>query len=170
MPRLRAGFELLLEWIVIVLMVALSAEVTAGVFFRTIGLSLSWYDAVASVMLAWLTFYGSALAALKRAHIGFPGLVNGMPPAWRLGFVLFTEVLVIGFFALLGWTGYSVLEVLATDNLVSLPWITVAWTQSVIPVSAVLIILAELVNLPQMIREARGLAASQASDLAEMTH
>ena len=113
-------------------MVALSAEVTAGVFFRTIGLSLSWYDEVASVMLAWLTFYGSALAALKRAHIGFPGLVNGMPPAWRLAFVLFTEVLVIGFFALLGWTGYSVLEVLATDNLVSLPWITVAWTQSVI--------------------------------------
>ncbi len=170
MVRLRAGFELLLEWVVIVLMVALSLEVTVGVFFRTIGLSLAWYDEVASVMLAWLTFYGSALAALKRAHIGFPGLVNAMPPAWRLGFVLFTEVLVIGFFALLGWTGYSVLEVLATDNLVSLPWITVAWTQSVIPLSAALIILAELVNLPQMIREARGLAASQASDLAEMTH
>ena len=170
MARLRGGFELLLEWIVIVLMVALSIEVTVGVFFRTIGLSLAWYDEVASVMLAWLTFYGSALAALKRAHIGFPGLVNGMPPAWQLGFVLFTEVLIIGFFALLGWTGYSVLEVLATDNLVSLPWITVAWTQSVIPVSAVLIIFAELLNLPQMIREARGLAVSQASDLAEMTH
>jgi len=170
MARLRAGFELLLEWIVIVLMVALSLEVTAGVFFRTIGLSLAWYDEVASVMLAWLTFYGSALAALKRAHIGFPGLVNGMPPAWRLAFVFLTEILVIGFFALLGWTGYSVLEVLATDNLVSLPWITVAWTQSVIPLSAVLIILAELVNLPQMMREARGFAASGASDLAEMTH
>jgi TRAP-type transport system small permease protein len=170
MARLRAGFELLLEWVVIVLMVALSAEVTVGVFFRTIGLSLSWYDEIASVMLAWLTFYGSALAALKRAHIGFPGLVNGMPPAWRLAFVLVTEVLVIGFFALLGWTGYSVLEVLATDNLVSLPWITVAWTQSVIPISAVLVILAELLNLPQVIREARGLAASGASDLAEMTH
>jgi TRAP-type C4-dicarboxylate transport system permease small subunit len=170
MARLRAGFELLLEWVVIVLMVALSVEVTVGVFFRTIGLSLSWYDEIASVMLAWLTFYGSALAALKRAHIGFPGLVNGMPPAWRLAFVLVTEALVVGFFALLGWTGYSVLEVLATDNLVSLPWITVAWTQSVIPVSAALIIMAELINLPQVMREARGLAPSGASDLAEMTH
>jgi len=170
MVRLRAGFELLLEWIVIVLMVALSLEVTVGVFFRTIGLSLAWYDEVASIMLAWLTFYGSALAALKRAHIGFPGLVNGMPPSWRLPMVLVTEVLVIGFFALLGWTGYSVLEVLATDNLVSLPWITVAWTQSVIPVSAALIVCAELLNLPQMLREARGLAASGASNLAEMTH
>ena len=170
MARLRAGFELLLEWIVIVLMVALSVEVTVGVFFRTIGLSLSWYDEIASVMLAWLTFYGSALAALKRAHIGFPGLVNGMAPAWRLACVLLTEVLVIGFFALLGWTGYSVLEVLATDNLVSLPWITVAWTQSAIPVSAALVILAELLNLPQIMREALGRAAPGASDLAEMTH
>lgn len=170
MRRLRAGFELLLEWIVIVLMVALSAEVTIGVFFRTIGFSLSWYDEIASVMLAWLTFYGSALASFKRAHIGFPGLVNSMQPRWRLAFVLLTQVLVIGFFALLGWTGYSVLEVLATDNLVSLPWITIAWTQSVIPVSAVLIIAAELINLPQMVREARGFASSQASDLAEMTH
>ncbi len=170
MTRLRAGFEGLLEWIVIALMVALSVEVSVGVFFRTIGLSLAWYDEVASVMLAWLTFYGSALAALKRAHIGFPGLVNSMPPAWRLGCVLLTEVLVIGFFALLGWTGYSVLEVLATDNLVSLPWVNIAWTQSVMPVSAALIILAELTNLPQMVREARGLAASGASALAEMTH
>ena len=170
MPRLRAGFERLLEWIVIVLMVALSAEVTVGVFFRTIGFSLSWYDEIASVMLAWLTFYGSALAALKRAHIGFPGLVNGMPPAWRLACALLTEILVIGFFALLGWTGYSVLEVLATDNLVSLPSISVAWTQSVIPASAAFLVLAELFNLPRVVREARGLEAPGASDLAEMTH
>ena len=170
MPRLRAGFELLLEWIVIVLMVALCAEVTVGVFFRTIGLSLAWYDEVASVMLAWLTFYGSALASFKRAHIGFPGLVNSLPPVWRLAFVLATEILVVGFFGLLGWVGYGVLEVLETDHLVSLPSITVAWTQSVIPASAVLIIAAELFNLPQMIREARGLAFSRASDLAEMTH
>jgi hypothetical protein len=37
-------------------------------------------------------------------------------------------------------------------------------------VSAALIILAELLNLPQLVREARGYAASGASDLAEMTH
>ena len=170
MSRLRAGFESLLEWIVIALMVALSIEVSVGVFFRTIGLSLAWYDEVASVMLAWLTFYGSALAALKRAHIGFPGLVNGLPPAWRLAFLIVTEVLIVGFFALLGWVGFSILEVLETDHLVSLPWVTIAWTQSAIPVSAALIIVAELFNLPQMVREARGLAASGASDLAEMTH
>jgi len=170
MSRLRAVFERLLEWTVIALMVVLSLEVTVGVLFRTIGLSLAWYDEVASLMLAWLTFYGSALAALRRAHIGFPGLVSSLQPNWRLASLIVTEVLIIGFFALLGWVGFSILEVLETDHLVSLPWVTIAWTQSAIPVSAVLIILAELLNLPQMVREARGLAASVASDLAEMTH
>ena len=43
MSRLRSRFELLLEWIVIALMVLLSAEVTIGVRFRTFGLARAWY-------------------------------------------------------------------------------------------------------------------------------
>ena len=80
------------------------------------------------------------------------------------------QALTVCFFALLGLRGYSILEVLAPDHLVSLPWVTIAWTQSVLPASAVLIIAAELINVPQLVREARGLAPSQASDLAELTH
>lgn len=167
---LRSVYERLLEWIVIALMAVLAAEVTLGVVFRTIGMSLSWYDEVASVLLAWLTFYGAALGALKRAHIGFPGLVSSMPPAWRFGFVVLAELLVFAFFILLGWVGYTVLEVLGSDGLVSLPWVSVAVTQSVIPISAALFVVAEAFNLPQVIREAMGGSRSQASDLAEMTH
>ena len=81
---LRKGYERTLEWLVIVLMVVLAAEVSLGILFRGLGRSLVWYDEVASILLAWLTFYGSALAALKRAHIGFPGLVNSLMPAWRV--------------------------------------------------------------------------------------
>ena len=62
-------------------MVVLAVEVTLGVVFRAFGHSLIWYDEVASVLLAWLTFYGSALASVKRAHIGCPELVDALP--WR---------------------------------------------------------------------------------------
>ncbi len=167
---LRAAYGRFLEWIVIALMVVLAVEVTLGVVFRTVGMSLSWYDEVASVLLAWLTFYGAALGALKRAHIGFPGLVTAMRPAWRLAFVVLAELLVFAFFILLGWVGYKVLEVLGSDGLVSLPWVSVAVTQSVIPISAALFVVAEALNLPQVIREAMTGSRSQASDLAEMTH
>jgi TRAP-type C4-dicarboxylate transport system permease small subunit len=153
--RLRAGFERLLEWIVIALMTILFLEVTVGVAFRAAGASLVWYDEVASILLAWLTYYASALGALKRAHIGFPGLVQGLERRYRVALVLVAEVLVIGFFVLLAWVGYTVLEVLATDSLVSLPAVSVAWTQSVIPIGATLFVIAQLLNLPAVFAEAR---------------
>lgn len=144
-----------MEWIVIALMVILFLEVTAGVVFRSLGRSLVWYDEIASVLLAWLTYYASALGALKRAHIGFPGLVLGLEPRWRMPAALFAEGLVIAFFVLLAWVGFAVLQVLANDYLVSLPSVSVAWTQSVIPIGATLFVIAELLNLPVVLAEAR---------------
>lgn len=164
MAAIRALFERAMEWLVIALMVVLFIEVTLGVAFRMAGSSLVWYDEVASILLAWLTYYGSALAALKRAHIGFPGLVRSLRPAPRKAAVLFAKTLTIGFFALLAWVGWSVLEVLATDYLVSLPEVSNQYVQSVIPIGAVLFILAELLTLPQ------ALAGGAASELAEKLH
>ena len=170
LDRWRAGYERVLEWVVIVLMVLLAAEVSLGILFRTLGRSLVWYDEVASILLAWLTFYGSALAALKRAHIGFPGLINSLKPAVRVPAVLLGEALIFVFFALFGWVGFTILGVLATDHLVSLPAVSVAWTQSVVPISAVLILVAQALNFPVVLAEARRGGAAATSDLAEMTH
>jgi TRAP-type C4-dicarboxylate transport system permease small subunit len=141
-------------------MVALAAEVTIGVVFRYSGAALVWYDEIASVLLAWVTYYGAALAALKRAHIGCPELVRTFPPRLRLAVALVAEACVIGFFVLLAWVGYSVLDVLATDSLVSIPEVSVVYTQSVIPISATLFVIAELLALPEVLREARGLPAA----------
>ena len=152
----RRRYEQALEWLVIALMAALALEVIAGVVFRTIGHSLAWYDEVASILLAWLTFYGSALASAKRAHIGCPELVALLPRGPRVAARVLVEVIVIVFFLLVGWTGYTVLGVLDTDHLVSLPAISVAWVQSVVPISAALIIAAELLNLPRALADAGG--------------
>mgnify|MGYP001488246100 CR=1 FL=1 len=67
LDSIRAGYDRVLEWLIVVLMTLLAAEVTLGVVYRTLGFSLVWYDEVASILLAWLTFYGSALASVKRA-------------------------------------------------------------------------------------------------------
>ena len=155
MLKLRKLYEAALEWIVIALMVALAVEVTVGVVFRTIGESLVWYDEVASILLAWLTFYGSAYAAARRGHISCPELVALMPPGPRLAVTMAVEALVIGFFALLGVIGWQVLDVLTTDTLVSLPEVPVSLVQSVVPISAALIIVAELLTLPEALAWAR---------------
>lgn len=154
LARVRNGYEKLLEVVVIVLMAALAIEVTVGVIFRTAGHSLVWYDEIASVLLAWLTFYGSALAAAKRSHIGCPEVVAMLPPRAKLAVRLVAEALVIAFFALIAWVGWSVLDVLATDNLVSIPEVSVRFTQSVIPISAVMVLVAEILTLPAVLADA----------------
>jgi TRAP-type transport system small permease protein len=147
----RDRYGRLLEWVVSALMIVLAAEVTLGVVFRGIGHSLIWYDEVASVLLAWLTFYGAALASVKRAHIGCPELLDAMPWGARRAFNIAAEIVVIAFFVLLGWVGASVLPILATDALVSIPEIPMSIVQSVIPISAALIVIAELLHLVDLI-------------------
>ena len=151
----RRGYERFLEWICIVLMTALAAEVTAGVLFRYSGHSLVWYDEVATILLAWVTFYGSALAVLKHAHMGVPEIVRMLPPDWRVAAAVVAQLCAIAFFVLLAWVGYSILEILASDRLVSLPDVPVAFAQSTIPISAVLIVIAQLLVFPELLREAR---------------
>lgn len=151
----RRGYERFLEWICIALMAALAAEVTAGVVFRYSGHSLVWYDEVATILLAWVTFYGSALAVLKHAHMGVPEIVRMMPPDWRVAAAVVAQLCAIAFFVLLAWVGYSILEILASDRLVSLPDIPVAFAYSTIPISAVLIVIAQLLVFPELLREAR---------------
>ena len=154
LDAIHRGYERALEWWVIALMAMLAAEVTAGVLFRSFGASLVWYDEVASILLAWLTFYGSALASAKRAHIACPEVMAFLPPKPKFVLRVIAEVLTIGFFLLVGWVGYQVLGVLDSDNLVSLPSIPVSWVQSVVPISAVLIVAAELVTLPKVLASA----------------
>jgi C4-dicarboxylate transporter DctQ subunit len=94
----------LLEAIALLLMASLTLLVVAGATFRYLGEALSWYDELASIGLVWLTYYGSALAALRGAHIGVPGLVNAMPPKARLIATVFAEAMVFLFFILLAST------------------------------------------------------------------
>jgi TRAP-type C4-dicarboxylate transport system permease small subunit len=151
--------EWLLEWITIALMILLTVVVIVAVLFRLFGDSLSWYDEIAAIQLSWVTYYGAALAALKRRHIGFDSVLLAIPLPWRMLAVIVAEVIVIGFFLLMAITGMQVLEVLAGDRLVTLTWVPVQFTQSVIPIGAALFIVAELVSLPDYWRcVARGIS------------
>ncbi len=155
LARIKAIIDRLLETTVVVLILSLTAVVVIAVIYRKAGASLSWYDEVASVLLAWVTYYGAALAALKRQHIGFDGLVLSFTPAFRLASMVVAEVCVFGFFILLAWTGWIVLQVLEGDTLVSLPQVSVQITQSVMPIGAALFVICEALSLPDHWRRVR---------------
>ncbi len=150
------AFERLLEAIALVLMVSLTALVIAGATFRYLGNALSWYDELASIGLVWLTYYGSALAALRGAHIGVTGVVNAMPAKARVIVAVFAEAMVFLFFGMLAYYGVQVLLVLQGEYMISLPEVPTQLTQSAIPVGAVLFMIAEALRLPEIMRAARG--------------
>ena len=127
-------------------MVTLAVVVLVGVGFRKAGMALAWYDEIASVLLAWLTYYGSALAALNRRHIGFGKAIARLDPGPLRVARSARRALVVAFWLVVAWSGARVVQVLAGTYLVGLPWMPVAVTQSVVPVGALLFVAAELLD------------------------
>jgi TRAP-type C4-dicarboxylate transport system permease small subunit len=78
-----------------------------------------------------------------------------LPPGPRVAAAVVAQLCTMAFFALLAWVGYTVLEILSADRLVSLPEVSEAYAISVIPISAVLFIVGQLLVFPEVVREAR---------------
>ena len=150
--RLRRVFQRVLEVAVTAVVAALAIVVVVGVAFRKAGSALVWYDEVAAILLAWLTYYGAALVALHRGHIGVPALVEHLRARARTVAVLTGEAAVIAFFVVLAWAGMQVQNALGGIPLVSLPSVPSAVAQSVIPIGAVLFVAAQLLSLPEALR------------------
>jgi TRAP-type C4-dicarboxylate transport system permease small subunit len=155
LSTLHRLYDRVLEAIAAAMMGIVTLIIVVGFVARWAGHSLSWYDEVASISLCWLTYYAGALAALRGAHIGFPGLVNALPAKLRVAATLLASTITILFFVLLAVTGTQVVQILHGDVLVSLPQVSQQVTQSVIPIAAVLFVIAELIRLPGLLREAR---------------
>jgi TRAP-type C4-dicarboxylate transport system permease small subunit len=153
--KVKSSLQMFLELVLIFLMIGLTAVVIIAVIYRKLDASLSWYDEVASIMLSWVTYYGAALAALRRKHIGFDSVLLALPEKARYAGAIFSEICVLGFFGLLTWAGWQVLQVLAGDSLVSLTWVPVQFTQSVIPIGGALFIICELLSMPDYFKSVR---------------
>ena len=158
----------LLEWITIGLLVTLAGVVISAVIARKgFNASFIWYDEVASVLLAWITFYGAAYTALRRRHLGFEGLVVALP--WRLRLTLFivAEAVVYAVFAILGYAGWFVLRIFGSETLVSLDWVPLSVTQAVVPIGAGLFILAQIMSTPEAYRRLRAGQTAEEEEIAE---
>lgn len=153
LKSLRTFFATALEYFVVFLMVILTTVVVIAVIYRLLGSSLAWYDEVAAILLAWITYYGSALAALRRRHIGFDSVLLSISMPMRMWAVAVAEAITAGFFILLAWAGYTVMTILGGMSLVSLTWVPISFTQSVIPIGAVLFLVCQALSLPEYWRK-----------------
>ena len=141
-----------IETICLLLLVILAVSVVYSTTMRYLGASPAWYDEIASVLLAWLTYFGAAYAVFLRQHMGFSGIVTALPKPLAVALALFSELLVITYFAVVAWYGNSVLAVAKWDSLLSLRWMTLDIVQSVIPIASVIMIIGTVLTLPRALR------------------
>ena len=149
MTRLAHWLDLFLQLITLALLLTLSCVVVLGVAFRYSGNSLIWYDEVAAVLLAWITFSGAALATLRNAHLGFNGLLLGSPPIVRMTLFWLGEAIFVAVFAAMVWAGWAILDVFGNETMTTLRFVSRSFVQSILPISAGLMILGRLLTLPQ---------------------
>ena len=129
------------------MMVGLSVTVVVGVTYRWAGQALVWYDEVAAIQLAWLTYYGAAYASLKGAHIGVPSIIKAFPKIIRQYLFVLSKIVIYSFYGLLAYYGTVVIIVIQGETLTTLEWVPQSFVQSVIPVCAVLILISETLYL-----------------------
>ena len=138
------AYDRYLQYFIFLQMIFLSLTVVVGVCFRWSGHSLVWYDEIAGIQLAWITYFGSAYASLKGLHIGMPTLIKVFPKDIRKILFFLSKIIILIFFLILTYYGTKVIIVLRGDTLVTLDWIPQSFVQSVIPLSSLLIIISEI--------------------------
>lgn len=148
MQRPLARLVAALEWWAMGLLAAMVLVVCLGVFFRYVmNASLVWYDEFASYLLVWLTFFGSVVALYEKRHIGFELFVDKLGPRARRAVDFIAEAALIGFQFVLLYYGWELTVRLGDETAISLPWVKMAWINSVMPITGALMLLISLARL-----------------------
>ncbi len=130
------------------LLIALAVVVFLGVIFRKLGHSLIWYDEVASQLLAWLSFFGSCVAACKSKHLVFSGLLEKMPMSIAYFGLAIQRIVTVAFFAAMAVASWQVLELVSGEYLITVPWLPREVTQSVLSITCAFMAISEIVTIP----------------------
>jgi TRAP-type C4-dicarboxylate transport system permease small subunit len=137
------------EYIVILLMIAMFLLVVIAVIFRKAGHSISWYDEFAGYILVWVTFWGSVVALEKRRHIGFETVIELLPKFLRRSIMSCVYLLLIFLNLILILHGWKLTTELSGETAITLP-IPVGYIYLVIPVAASLMFLLCLIQITHL--------------------
>ena len=69
-----------------------------------------------------MTYFGAALVALNRGHLGFDNIVRQLPAGLRALAFTVSESLTITFFLALAWGGVRLMHVISDERLMTVDW------------------------------------------------
>lgn len=134
-------------FVVIILTGILVITVLTGVFFRyVIRDSLSWTEELARYLMIWAALLAVSVGIKDKEHVGIQLLIKQFPPIITKLITFVVYLITIVFLAVLTIKGYQVAD--RAQNQVSLALnISMYWPLMSIPVSAVLAIIQQLIQM-----------------------
>ena len=102
-------------------------------------------DEVPGYLLVWIAFLGAYLAMRNGGHIGFDVLIDRMAPRLRRGFRAAVDLAIVAFLALLLWQSVRMIRIDGATEIETAE-IAQGWFMAVLPISAVLLIVAIAVH------------------------
>jgi C4-dicarboxylate transporter DctQ subunit len=139
-----------------VLVLVMLGVVLVGIFYRyVVDRALSWYDEFAGYILVWITMYGSVVALARGKHISFETIVEKLPRSGQRVVAIFDTLCVLCFSLVLLLTGWQLIKEMADETAISVTSVKMAWIYSVMPISAVLMILVGVVQLLTLFRSGK---------------
>lgn len=130
MRRVVRGFEKLIDWLTVLLLVLLVIVVALQVVLRFAKVAAPWTQEVAQFTFVYITFFGSVLAVKEGSHISVDILVNRLPAAWRRGVQVIGNLTVIGFLGLVVYGSTFLLKVNAEVTAATMTWFKMTYLYS----------------------------------------
>jgi TRAP-type C4-dicarboxylate transport system permease small subunit len=157
--RFVTGLIRLVEGLVIVLVAGVTCLVFAEVVLRdSFGYSLVITEEAARYAMIWVAMLGSALLVADDGHIRIDVVPALAPAPVKLALNLISQVLVLGFLAVLTVTTLTIMPEVSRDQTVTLG-ISMAAIYAALPISGVLMILLTLRNMARAVAKYRAAPA-----------
>ena len=148
------------EGLLLVMMVALCADVFLGVFSRYVmARTFTWYDEIARLLFVWIVFLGAAVGVRRAAHFRLHLVVDRFPPGLRRATELVGVLVLMGFGLLLIQQGWKLVE-LGQFQRTPVMGLSKQYVYASVPAGGALIILYSLPHLGRALRRISGAAAA----------
>ncbi len=103
-------------------------------------------DEVPGLLLVWIAFLGAYLAYRREGHIAFDLLAEALPTVWRKALAVANAVLIGGFLVMLLWQSIRMIRVSGATEIETAE-IAQGWFMLILPIAALLLMIALLVRL-----------------------
>ncbi len=118
-----AHLDRVLRWYIVALMGMLVALTFVQVLARYLARSpLTGTDQVARICLVWLTFMGAAMGVRKKQNVRIDLLDRYLPSGILEVINIFFDMVLVGLLAILGYKGWQVTRVSASQQIVATPF------------------------------------------------